>query len=67
MQSEIAEIHRPELDLSLPTNSFLITEFSVLAIIAVFLIRGIWSEHCKTEKAEQELINKLVDNLCEKK
>ncbi|AFZ31644.1 hypothetical protein Glo7428_3157 [Gloeocapsa sp. PCC 7428] len=37
-------------------------EWSVLGLIAVFLIKGLWKEFCESEKAERELINKLIDN-----
>jgi hypothetical protein len=45
----------------IPNNYFPTVEGSVLAALALFLIRGLWQEHCKDEKAERELVNKLLD------
>ena len=40
-----------------------ITEFSVLAILAIYLIKNIWKEHEENERHERELIIRLVDRL----
>lgn len=40
-----------------------ILEWSVLALVAVFLIKGIWKEFTESEKAERELTTKLIDKL----
>jgi hypothetical protein len=51
----------------IPNNYFPAVEGSILAALAVFLIRGLWSEHCQEEKAERELIQKLIDKCFQKK
>lgn len=45
----------------IPTNYFQAVEGSILAAVALFLIRGLWAEHCHEEKHERELINRLID------
>lgn len=47
----------------LPENPPELIEWSLLAFLAVFLIKGIWAEHQENEKAERELTNKLIDRL----
>lgn len=66
---QFATIQPPtNLAISQPVkDAFLATEVSVLAIIAVLLIKGIWSEHRENEKAERQLTDKLVDALIEKR
>lgn len=40
-----------------------ITEFSVLAILAIYLIKNIWKEHEENERHERELTIRLMDRL----
>ena len=42
-----------------------IAEFSILACLAIFLIKGIWQEHINNEKQERELTEKLINHLLE--
>lgn len=42
-----------------------IAEFSILACLAIFLIKGIWQEHINNEKQERELTDKLINHLLE--
>lgn len=45
------------------SNSVGIAEFSILACLAIFLIKGIWQEHTANERQERELTEKLINHL----
>jgi hypothetical protein len=38
-------------------------EFSILAGLAVFLIKGVWKEHTENEQQEREMTDKLLKKL----
>ncbi|WP_129590195.1 hypothetical protein, partial [Gloeocapsopsis dulcis] len=54
---------RSDPTISLPNNLPGLLEWSVLGLIAIFLIKGIWKEYQESEKAERELTSKLIDRL----
>lgn len=43
-----------------------LAEFGVCAALSLFLVRGLWREHCAAERSERELTSKLIDNLIKK-
>lgn len=45
------------------SHSVGIAEFSILACLAIFLIKGIWQEHVANERQERELTEKLINHL----
>lgn len=47
------------------SHSVGVAEFSILACLAIFLIKGIWQEHINNEKQERELTEKLINHLLE--
>ncbi len=47
----------------LPSHAPGLIEWSLLAGVALFLIKNIWQEFQESEKAERELTNKLVDRI----
>ncbi|MGL4620699.1 hypothetical protein [Chroococcidiopsis sp.] len=45
----------------MPNNYFPTVEGSVLATLALFLIRGLWQQYLKNEEMEARIIQKLLD------
>ena len=60
---QVPSTRNDELFNVLPENPPELIEWSLLAFLAVFLIKGIWAEHQENEKAERDLTNKLIDQL----
>ena len=46
---------------SIPNNYFPAVEGSILAALALFLIRGLWQQYLKNEELERKIIEKLID------
>lgn len=61
MQTATTQTSVPLPITSVPTNYFQAVEGSILAAVALFLIQGLWREHCLEEKHERLLIDKLIE------
>lgn len=69
LNARIATVPNTPVSINMPSispHTMPVMEFGVCAALCLFLVRGLWREHCAAERSERELTSKLIDNLIQK-